>query len=1115
MLTVTSFSLGYDLRDEALPYWSRDDIFYPYHKDCRLTIDLRGNISNSIEDYQLTLKLFTGYNKDIEIEGVRPRFQYDNIMLSPRQGSITLLRHRFERPLPEPRELESYIGVLLCNGKEVARTAICVSPVPKDPSKLFQVVRACCETELMRDDKSLKLFWKVTLTGVNSSQTQIALGAHWFGGEVQSSVPRSGQHKDRDYQLVMLYPDTDVEVKFEFETSYTDLMQSTNYAFLLVMADDDLCWMPMRITLDELLDGFDKVVNMAPYILPSRYAESKQAVGGEKGLSNAKGVVVKPRLLIAPEGLRKYLEFLRQKKSYDAARHQQGLAVQNLHGHYLFTGKKGVGKMSAAQTLYKRLKELDPRIGRFVRVDAMELLDSTNGFSPKLEDYIEMHEHDFVYIQNAESLMLKGAIGSLTGIEVLANKLTITPAVRVVLSGRRGPLSELVNMCEPARALFEKQYHFEDIEPALLLKCGLNYLESLGYSISESAVQKLTLYLEQAYRLRGKTFENLNFVKHLIEERIITHLIERSVQCELLNTPDMHRVEVADIPHIEHRDAGEALAKLESLVGLTEVKRSILNHTALVKLNKRRAELGIYNKMPTMHMVFTGNPGTGKTTIAQYLGEIYHGIGVLSSGHLVETDRSKLVGQYLGETEKNTLNAIERASGGVLFIDEAYNLFVEGQDKRDFGHRVIETLLTYLSQEDSDMIVVLAGYTNEMRQLLESNPGLKSRFPYQFHFDDYTPAQLLKIGQLALDKEQYVLSSEAEAALSKYVIEEYDNKDEHFGNGRFITRLVKSHIIPAMSRRLALLPADEVTNAMLTRIEACDIPDRNVMQLEASLTDDTVIKSALEQLDAMIGLKSAKKALYNLVTIGGVLKEQGLPLQKSQNMVWKFAGNSGTGKRTVARLLGRVLQGLGVLKRGHTIVLSAEEFVGLSQPLPIIEQALTRATGGVLFLDIDSPEYKQRSFESLHLIIESKVRELKIPVAVVYAESDSDKEPVARNLAQNGITSFDNYIVFDDYNSEELLAIFKQLLQTKFSLGIAEGAEQEMKRYIKGISQSKPKGAIANARTMWLLAQSVAQIAQLRIGLDSEAALEVIAPDVANFEWRDPDLSKRVGFAAH
>ena len=177
------------------------------------------------------------------------------------------------------------------------------------------------------------------------------------------------------------------------------------------------------------------------------------------------------------------------------------------------------------------------------------------------------------------------------------------------------------------------------------------------------------------------------------------------------------------------------------------------------------------------------------------------------------------------------------------------------------------------------------------------------------------------------------------AALFKYVIEENYNKDEHVGNGRFITRLVKSHIIPAMSRRLALLPADEVTNAMLTRIEACDIPDRNVMQLEASLTDDTVIKSALEQLDAMIGLKSAKKALYNLVTIGGVLKEQGLPLQKSQNMVWKFAGNSGTGKRTVARLLGRVLQGLGVLKRGHTIVLSAEEFVGLSQPLPIIEQA--------------------------------------------------------------------------------------------------------------------------------------------------------------------------------
>ena len=148
-----------------------------------------------------------------------------------------------------------------------------------------------------------------------------------------------------------------------------------------------------------------------------------------------------------------------------------------------------------------------------------------------------------------------------------------------------------------------------------------------------------------------------------------------------------------------------------------------------------------------MHMVFTGNPGTGKTTIAKYLGDIYRGIGALSSGHLVETDRSKLVGQYLGETEKNTLNAIERASGGVLFIDEAYNLFVEDQDRRDFGHRVIETLLTYLSLDDSDMIVILAGYTNEMERLLESNPGLKSRFPYIFRFGDYTPDQLMKNGE--------------------------------------------------------------------------------------------------------------------------------------------------------------------------------------------------------------------------------------------------------------------------------------------------------------------------------------------------------------------------------
>ena len=146
--------------------------------------------------------------------------------------------------------------------------------------------------------------------------------------------------------------------------------------------------------------------------------------------------------------------------------------------------------------------------------------------------------------------MIKVALVRLSGIAVHDNKLAITPKECVVLSGRRGPMSEIVNMCEQARALFENQYHFEDIEPQELLESGMNHIQGLGYQISDSAIEKLTLYLEQSFRLRGKNFENLNFVKKLIENRILPHLIERSVKEGLLNSSKLHCIEVVDIPHI-------------------------------------------------------------------------------------------------------------------------------------------------------------------------------------------------------------------------------------------------------------------------------------------------------------------------------------------------------------------------------------------------------------------------------------------------------------------------------------------------------------------------------------------------------------------------------------
>ena len=202
-------------------------------------------------------------------------------------------------------------------------------------------------------------------------------------------------------------------------------------------------------------------------------------------------------------------------------------------------------------------------------------------------------------------------------------------------------------------------------------------------------------------------------------------------------------------------------------------------------------------------MIFTGNPGTGKTTVAKLVGKIYHSLGLLSKGNVIVTERSKLVGRYLGETERNMMAVLEQAKGNVLFIDEAYSLCDNDDgNRRDFGCRVLESLLTVLAQKDPDMIVILAGYEKEMEQMLELNPGMKGRFPYKFSFEDYSADELFQIAGKLLERSAYVLTTEAACLLRETLQETVDHKDAFFHNARWVEQYILDGVISAMSDRL-------------------------------------------------------------------------------------------------------------------------------------------------------------------------------------------------------------------------------------------------------------------------------------------------------------------------
>lgn len=809
----------------------------------------------------------------------------------------------------------------------------------------------------------------------------------------------------------------------------------------------------------------------------------------------------------ASEEFKKHLEVLRNSVKFKNARAKRDLSYHFFHQHYVFTGNAGVGTDDAAHAIYSILSPICG-LSNFVTQDATTLFEANDGFNMSLTNICTPNA--LIHITNAEQLEMKGNNNPKNGIEDLCAKIPFMYNSVVILSGKRNRLLELIKGNDNAKELFTNIFNFDDLTPEALYQCMVEMANKRNYMFAPAAESVLMEYLNSAYKLRGSNFRNTLFLADLLENEIVPRMSDRVMKQNLPpEKMDLCTIMPEDIPEFRQPDTGEAIHKLESMIGLDEVKKQIIDHTSLVKLNNLRASKGIFNKMPPMHMIFTGNPGTGKTTVAQYIGEIYHSIGVLSSGHAVITDRTKLVGEYIGSTEKNTQNTINSARGGVLFIDEAYNLFTESDNRRDFGMRVIETLLTYLGSDDTDMIVILAGYTEEMNKMLESNPGMKSRFPYTFNFEDYTPEQLMQIGKLVLQKENYKLTPEAERKLAKYVINAYDHKDNHFGNGRFITRLITTQIIPSLSRRLLTKPLDQITLEEMTTIQECDVPDVVSAETKPGELDETILTESLERLNRLVGLQNAKKALNDYVSISRLRHSQGTLKITPKTLCWDFIGKTGTGKSTVAEILGKILQGLGILKRGHTICINADELTG-EDSYYVLGRAIKEARDGLLFLDMDAPNTNTTNVAHLRMWIFNKIREYSQTTALVFAQVKAKEDMIAQNLATNGIASYGNYIIFNDFSVDEMSEILDYLLQNEYHLEMTDEARDNMCKYIENIKTSETKESPVNARTILHLAQTIAHITQLRIA-NTDGDNSVTLQDVKHFKW-DGRVKGRVGF---
>jgi len=361
--------------------------------------------------------------------------------------------------------------------------------------------------------------------------------------------------------------------------------------------------------------------------------------------------------------------------------------------------------------------------------------------------------------------------------------------------------------------------------------------------------------------------------------------------------------------------------QLNELVGLDNIKKRLLETSAWLALKN-----GMSTEKPTMHMIFCGNPGTGKTTVARLFGELLRNIGVLNRGHLVEATGSELIGDVVGSTAIKTRRIIDSAMDGVLFIDEAYTL--NEPDRGGYGQEAIETILPRLDSDRTRLVVILAGYPTRMKKFLESNPGLSRRFPAEniINFPDYTPAELGEILSRMLQKFDITTNQSSDNALIQVIEGLYQGRDENFGNAGEIRNLAE-----AMDRRRAArlysqksIRSDMICEPLLVE----DIPPSYSIHLESELPH---IETIFQELDSLIGLGEVKEYFEKLITRLRYekLRSSKYPSLKSSPLLQHlvFTGNPGTGKTTVARLVGKMYQSIGLLKKGHCVEVSRADLI--------------------------------------------------------------------------------------------------------------------------------------------------------------------------------------------
>ncbi|MHB1686608.1 MAG: AAA family ATPase [Ignavibacteriaceae bacterium] len=786
------------------------------------------------------------------------------------------------------------------------------------------------------------------------------------------------------------------------------------------------------------------------------------------------------------QSMRDFVDYLK----YINERKKLGLKTQeNLSAHSVFLGNPGTGKTTIARLLGKIFQAMGLlKNGHVIEVDRAGLVGQYIGeTAQKTEKVINEAIGGLLFIDEAYTLKKAGNAQDFgqEAVDVLLKRMEDSDNEFVVIvAGYPEEMNAFVNSNPGLKSRFTHTFNFEDYSPDELVEI-FNLIAARGeYSIKPEAVDLLKKEFTNLYRKRDKSFGNARLVRNYFNEAKI-HLSKR-----VLKMPEQERTKEAMITicpedilaivgssiskevkiGIDEEALANAMNKLNNLTGLESVKKEI---NEIIKLARFYTEQGenIHDKFSS-HLVFLGNPGTGKTTVARLFSEIYSALGILPKGHLVEIDRQGLVASFVGQTAEKTKEAIDKAIGGTLFIDEAYALIKKGDSSSDFGKEAIDTLLKRMEDDRGKFIVIAAGYTEEMNDFLNSNPGLQSRFTKKFTFEDYSPDELTQITQKLLESRDHYLDEEAKEPLRKYFNTIYRNRNKTFGNGRLVRDLVESALKNQLLR-VADIPAEERHEEVLKYILFEDIKglishskEKEAVKVEG---DPELLDKYLKELNDLMGLDSVKGSVDKLVSslkVATLRKQRGLKVIP-KNLHAVFMGNPGTGKTTIARLLSKIYKEMGILEKGHLVEVDRSGLVAgyQGQTAAKTDEVIKKALGGTLFIDEayslarGSADFGQEVIDTLLKRMEDYQGKF---IVIVAGYTNEMKKFLESNP---GIQSrFTNIFLFEDYTPRQLLEIGLNITE-KNGYKLDEGAWQLLLEIFTGLYNKRDKN-FGNARAV-------------------------------------------------